>query len=531
MFNRLSFSADLFRNLNLNQKMALALGAIVVIIVVTVAVSMATQPHYVQLYGNLTDEDAAVVTSKLKEKKVLYRLQSNGHTIEVPENAVDETRLQLASEGIPQGGNVGFELFDKMQIGQSEFGERLNYLRALQGELSRTIGQLRSVRSARVHLALPEHRLYSAEEKKPSASVVLDLKSSSPDPREIKAIIHMVSAAVEGLEPAAVTVVDTQGNLLSDTPELAEDGNSDYRMQAQRQAAKQIEERVQSMLDRVLGPNKAIARASVKLNFDSKQVERELYSPAGNSKTQGIVESEHHSLETYDGQKPGIGGAVGVVPNTSVPATPVAPANGNNYKHEETTVQCRVSKEVERVNVATGQCDNISLAVFVDSSVAKDQLTGLEKTIATAAGIDAKRGDQIVVQPMAFDTSVAKAEEQEAKKAARTTLFTTIAKYGGAALLTVLFLLVLMAIYRSTLAPVAARLEPEDELSPQLTMLPPADMAIAEYAAMNNMPELSAGQSLFEEDEAELPPDEMSVANIDPQRIAQVIKALMADQS
>ena len=171
------------------------------IVLVVVAVMTASQPHYAQLYGNLTDEDAATVIGKLKDAKVPYRLQDSGHTVEVPEGKVDEVRLQLASEGVPQGGNVGFELFDKTQIGQSEFGERLNYVRALQGELARTIGRLKSVRSARVHLALPEQRLYTSEEKKPTASVVLDLNGASPSPQEIKAIIHLVSAAVEGLEP------------------------------------------------------------------------------------------------------------------------------------------------------------------------------------------------------------------------------------------------------------------------------------------------------------------------------------------
>ncbi|HOF89545.1 MAG TPA: flagellar basal-body MS-ring/collar protein FliF, partial [Armatimonadota bacterium] len=297
--------------LNTQHKAVVIATAVIIAVAVAVAVSVAGAPRYVQLYGNLTAEDAAQVVRKLKEQKIKHRLSNGGTTIEVPDTQVDTLRLSLAGDGIPQGGNVGFELFDKPHIGQSEFSEHLNYLRALQGELARTISQLESVRTARVHLVIPQHRLFVTDVEEASASVVLALRGGRPDSRAIKAMIHLVSSAVEGLDPARVTVVDTRGNLLSDRPELT--GSAGLAVtEMQRAMETQMEERLQSMLDQVLGANNALVRANVLLNRNSRTIQRETYSPVTDGAGRGVLESQHRTVEQFDGARAPVGGAAGI---------------------------------------------------------------------------------------------------------------------------------------------------------------------------------------------------------------------------
>lgn len=520
MFSRLLQSAEMWQKLTATQKMALGVALLILVLVTIIVARTASAPRYVQLYGNLTSEDAASVVQKLQELKVNYRLTSGGNSVEVPEGRVDEIRLSLAGEGLPRGGNVGFELFDKTQIGQSEFGERLNYLRALQGELARTIGQLRSVRSARVHLALPEHRLYSAEEQKPTASVVLDLQGPVPTPSEIKSIIYLVSSSVEGLTPANVTIIDTNNQLLSEMADVdSATGATSVRLQAQQTMARQIEQRVQSMLDQVLGPGKSIARANVKLNFDHKTIEREVYSPVDNK---GVLESEHRSAESYNGTKPGTtGGPVGVVPNTSptVPVTTTRGTGSGTYTREENTAQYRISKSVESTEVSPGQIERLSLALFVDEGVQAAQLESLKKTVATAVGIDIARGDAIEVQPMKF--SEAKGDEDKAaKSSAWMSQLATIGKYVGGAVLLVIFLMVVSSIYRASLANAGGPSLPEDEYNRSgLPALPQQPMgALEQYSGTGEMSNLTMPE-----------PVEIDLSDVDPKHVAGVIKELMAE--
>ncbi|MHB9110565.1 MAG: flagellar basal-body MS-ring/collar protein FliF [Armatimonadota bacterium] len=528
MFSRFSQSLEMWQQLTGSQKMALGVALVILVLVTIVIAKTASQPQYVQLYGNLTSEDAATVVQKLQEMKVEYRLASGGNSIEVPAQRADEIRLNLAGEGLPRGGNVGFELFNKAQIGQSEFGERLNYVRALQGELARTIGELNSVRSARVHLALPERRLYSAEEQKPTASVVLDLQGPDPTPGEIKSIIHLVASAVEGLLPANVTVVDTQNKLLSEMADVdGADGASSMRLQAQQTVAKQIEQRVQSMLDKVLGPGKSIARANVKLNYDQKTIEREVYTPLENQL--GVLESEHRASESYNGAKPGAtGGPVGAVPNTSPTATVTGTRGSGTYSREENTTQYRVSKSIESTQVSPGQIERLTLALFIDEGIESTQLESLKKTVATAVGIDAARGDAIEVQPMKFNAPDTTTQDKVAKKQAWMSQLASIGKYAGGAVMLLIFLMVVSSLYRSTF---------KNEERPAMDEGMPLALPDGEFTPAA-LPSLSASPvGALEQYEANNEPEELAMldtaeydlSNVDPKHVAIVIKELMAE--
>ncbi|MGQ9581637.1 MAG: flagellar basal-body MS-ring/collar protein FliF, partial [Armatimonadota bacterium] len=230
-----------------------------------------SRPRMAVLFSGLTSEDAGAIAQKLAEQKIPYRLSADGTTIEVPANKVYDVRLQLATQGLPQGGTVGFELFDKSNFGMTEFAERLNYQRALQGELQRTIKQLAPVVDARVHIVMPEEKLYTSEQNPVTASVVLRLRRDRPlSDGQVGGIVHLVSSAVEGLKPSNITVIDTEGNVLSEAVTLAGSGGqllTAAQTKLKRQYEIELAANLQGMLARIVGPDKAVVRVSAELNF------------------------------------------------------------------------------------------------------------------------------------------------------------------------------------------------------------------------------------------------------------------------
>ena len=210
----------------------------------------------------------AIVT-KLKEKKIPYQLSDSGNSILVPSDKVSELRLELASSGLPQGGGVGFEIFDSKTLGVTEFVQQLNYQRALQGELSRTINGLDEIQHSRVHIVIPKKSLFAEDQLKPTASVILKLKSGrSLRPAQIDGIVHLVASSVEGLNPSDVMVVDNTGKVLSKIQDDAKLGRlSNSQADYQRNFEKDLTGRVQSMLEKVVGEGKAVVRISADLDF------------------------------------------------------------------------------------------------------------------------------------------------------------------------------------------------------------------------------------------------------------------------
>src|SRR5215470_7597142 len=227
------------------------------------------QPLYRPLFTNLSPEDAASIVEALKAQKVSYQIEDGGRAVLVPAERLYELRLALASKGLPEGGGVGFELFDRQTLGQTDFLQRLNYQRALQGELARTIGQLGGVESARVHLALPERSLFVAENRRPSASVVLRLAPGRTlSGGQIDGVVHLVAASVEGLNADDVTVVDEAGRMLTpDRRGTDAAGASSTSLELQRSFERTAEERVESMLGAVVGRDRVIARVAATLDL------------------------------------------------------------------------------------------------------------------------------------------------------------------------------------------------------------------------------------------------------------------------
>jgi len=280
-------------SLSPQQRTFLLRGLPVLLVGIGVGVYLLNRIYYRPLFTNLSPQDAAAVVKELEAQKIPYQLSKEGSVIEVPGEVVYRTRLDLAGKGLPQGGGVGLELFDHTQFGMSEFTQRVNYTRALQGELARTIGALAAVQSCRVHLALPARSAFLGAEEKPSASVVVELRPGFRlTNAQVQGIMNLVSTSVAGLSPERVTVVDSAGKLLRATEEREEKSATELFYQMTNDRAREIEHRIESMLEPVLGSGRAVARVAVELEPRETQRTREEYDPAGVERSKQIEMEE-----------------------------------------------------------------------------------------------------------------------------------------------------------------------------------------------------------------------------------------------
>jgi flagellar M-ring protein FliF len=233
------------------------------------------------LYTKLNPEDAGIILAKLKEQKIEYRIASNGTTILIPQEHIYETRMKMASDGLPSGSGIGFEIFNETKLGMTEFAQNVNYQRALQGELSRTINRIGEIDSSRVHIVLPEKSLFVEEEEPATASVILQLQAGKwLSQGQINGIVHLVSSSVARLSPEDVTIVDQNGKLLAGPKnDSSFDSLSSNQLEYQARVEKGLENRVRTMLESALGEDKAIVRLSCSFDFKSQEKTEELYLP------------------------------------------------------------------------------------------------------------------------------------------------------------------------------------------------------------------------------------------------------------
>ncbi|MGC8862898.1 MAG: flagellar basal-body MS-ring/collar protein FliF [Armatimonadota bacterium] len=418
-------------------------GSLVLLAAVSV---FATRPRMAVLFSGLAPEDAGAIVAKLQEKGVAYKLDGDG-TIKVPAKNVYDLRLQMATAGLPQGGTVGFEIFDKNNFSMTEFTQQLNYQRALQGELSRTIAQIDKVEAARVHIVLPKPSVFETETAHPSASVVLKLRPGGElQPEQVGGIVHLVASAVEKMKPEYVTVVDTRGTVLS---EASEDGFSagarlsTSQLELKRRYETAIEREVQTMLDRVVGPNKAVVRANVRLNLDQRETHSEIVQPLAANK--GALSSEERTEETYGGTQPPAqastgGGRLAQIRVQEVPE--------KSYHRLETVNKYDLSKTTEHVVKAPGTVEQLSVAVMLDGDLSSYSVPAIKSAVEAVAGIDANRGDRVIVEAVPFDKTAARAEEKEFKAAATRETFISVGKGVGAAAILMIFLFFLRGIVK-----------------------------------------------------------------------------------
>ena len=395
----------LWGNLGNGQKIAAIAVATLGIAVLGIFVLWARNPTYSAVYTNLSDEQAGSVVAKLKELKVPYQVAEGGAVL-VPNEQVPEARMQLAMAGLPQGGGVGFELFDQTNFGLTDFTQKINYQRALEGELSRTINRLDAVEGSRLHLVIPEATLYTDNKQDATASVVLQLRAGRQlAPTQLRGIVQLVAGAVEGLKPENVTVLDGTGNVLSD--QLAQDSagspTSAGRVSAQAAYEERVAANLQNMLNRIVGPGKSTVEVSAALDWNKVETSTETYSP---DKLPAQIRSQHEAVSTTSGGGRSASGVPGVdsnVPTYQAVTSTTTLADGGTQQMRDTTTNYELSKRTETILNAPGGVKRLSVAVVVDSSaVSASQIDGLKETLSAAAGLDSVRGDTISVSSLPF---------------------------------------------------------------------------------------------------------------------------------
>jgi flagellar M-ring protein FliF len=353
-------------------------------------------PRYLPLFTDLEARDAAEVVRKLEEMKVPYRLADGGRTVLVPEPQLYKARLEVAASGLPRQGVVGLEGMEKGSFGATDFERKVGYLRALQGELTRTILEIEGVEAARVHLNLPEESVFVRERKEPSAAVLLQMRPGATlDASQVRGIAHLVAASVEGLSPERVTVVDSQGRLLS-SARRGDLGGLDEESAFEERLARSLED----MLSQVFGQGNVVVRVRAQLSFDRQTVERELFQPQ--SGEQGVLRQSETVTETTYGSAPA-GGIPGTESNLGSPSYVLSPVGGgSSYSREERRQQFEISRIRETVQVAPGTIKKLSVSVLVNKPLSEAEREGIAQVVRAAVGYDAARGDEVTVASFAF---------------------------------------------------------------------------------------------------------------------------------
>ena len=456
----------------------LILGSVTGIIFVS---KWANQPDYVVLYSDLKPTDASAVVEKLKAQKIKYEIRGDGSTIAIsPPEMVHELRMSLASEGVPKGGTIGFELFDQSNLGATTFVEKLKFIRGLQGELERTITSLDSVASARIHITQPEKTVFAKNGAKPTASVMLRLKGGAElEKKQVKGIQNLVAGSVEGLERENVTIIDVYGNLLTPKDEGEDSmGQEATRLQYQTEVERGYVQRVEQMLQKILGPGKVIARVTADMDFTSTEREEESYDPSGQViRSERMVDQGAASGTTR-------GGVPGVVSNVSNDPALLAPPGQNTTLegNREQVKNYEVSKAVTKSSLARGKLLKLSVAVLVDGTyeaapvaagaaasatevpkvfkpLEADTIERINSVVKSAVGYDQARGDSITVENIPFYAVDEESAKSMDKKATFDLIFNGISKAVPVLFVLLFFFVIVKPLVRFLVTPTDAEVD------------------------------------------------------------------------
>lgn len=408
----------------------------------------AGQPEFRILYTDLTADDANAVVTHLKENKISYQLSQGGTAISVPADGYYDARMSLANAGLPSGGSIGFELFDRKGLGLSNFQMKVAYLRALQGELSRTIQQLSTVDAVRVHLVMPDKALFEEDQKDTTASVVLKLAANARlNEDQVQGIVFLISSSVEGLKPGNVTIINSKGSVLSKRTDQA--SGADIADKA-RKMERELEQRIVSLLARSVGPEKVAAKITVLL--DNQQVQKviEEYDPEAQVvRSEEIVTSENQDSDNTTSAFPG---AESNLPESSYQEGRNQQSKGQ--KRQE-TINYEISRTTSTIMQTAGAIVGLSIAVLIDGTYQEEtdeegtktkkyiprgdeEMAAFTDLIKKAVGFNKDRGDQIKVANIAFATEGV--GEEESLISDRTGFYIRIMNYVLAVLGLLLFI-------------------------------------------------------------------------------------------
>ncbi len=470
---------------------------------------------YSSLYANLDENEAGEIVTFLEANKIPFKLSQGGKTIEVPSDNVYQTRINLASEGLPTSGHIGYSIFDENQLGMTDFLQNLNFRRALEGELTRTIMQIDQVSAARVHLVMPKERLFREDQQHATASVALKMKGSSAlVQRQINGITHLVASSVEGLSPDHITIVDYHGNLLSSGQQsdpLA--GLSSSQLEVRRNVENYLEEKAETMLASVLGAGRSVVRVTADLNFQQAERTAETYDPNSAS-----IRSEEQTKNN----------------NLLSDKSTDSSENSEEGSSESTITNYELNKTVEHIINAVGTIERLSIAVMVDGIYtpapdsakeasliyqprSQEELNRLGAIVMNAVGFDDRRSDKIEFYNIAFDRQNLETDQKALDSMYQREFLLEIGQKVGAALLFIFAFFFLKKRAKKFFAELA-------KLAPPVRTVR-ATTAVARASA--DEPDIEP--IVAEKREVTLIDQMQETARKEPEEIAKVIKTMMID--
>lgn len=536
------------------RKIALMVAAAAVIALMVGIWMWGQKAEYRVLFSNFSDRDGGAIVASLQQMNVPYKYSEGGSAILVPETMVHDARLKLASQGLPKGGNVGFELMENQKLGVSQFLEQVNFQRALEGELARSIQSLSAVQATRIHLALPKASVFVRDQQKPTASVILSLYPGRMlDSQQVSAIVHLVASSVPELSPKNVTVVDQNGNLLSDTSKQTANGLDPSQLKYVQDLQQDIVKRVESIISPIVGSGNVRAEATADVDFSRSEQAAETYKPNQTADSAAVRSKQNSESQNGSASASGVPGALTNQPpapatapivNPPVAAAPgaapgqaaAAPATTSGTSHKDATINYEVDKTVRYVQQPMGGIKRLTVAVVINfkrttdatGKVVMKPLTDAEKSqisdlVKEAMGYSKDRGDSLNVVNTQF-SSQAEPELPLWKQPDMIQLAKEIGKY-------VLLAAVLLYLYFGVLRPLIWKISGREEREAKAKA--EADAAAAEAAAnaMYDPDNPDAVVQLSGEEE----PDERAVykqnletakqwAKTDPKLVASIIK-------
>lgn len=480
-------------------------------------VRWSSAPSYSVLFSGLDPKDASAVVEKLRADDVPYKLANDGTTVLVPASKVYATRLALTAAGLPRGGVVGYELLDKQSLTTSDFRQQVDYQRALEGELTRTLMAVEGVEAATVHLAIPKERLFTDDQQPVRASVLL--RTSGPLPEDsVQGIVHLVASSVPGLTPENVTVADASGQVLSNGSSPS--GTSSRELRLTQQYENQLAAKASSMLAQAFGPGRAVVRVSAQLNFDERERESESYDPASQ-----VTLREKTTSEAFKGSGTPPGGTVGVAGGVTATGS-----TATDYSKSEAARDVGVNRVVEKARVAPGKVERLSVAVILDGSakpVPPEET--VREAVSAALGLDTTRGDTISVDTVKFDGTIAKAAEQarkaEAAKASTGRMMGLLRTVLGALVLLAVVLVLLLGSRRKVTPVEVPEVGPGSIAAAIAAARGPAgELAAPQGAGATGMPAVPVATQGREEAEI------LNLIDQQPEEVAVLLRSWLADR-
>ncbi len=404
------------------RKIVMMLGVAAVVAAMAGVWMWGQQPDYRVLFANYNDRDGGAIVAELDKLNIPYKFSDGGGTIMVPSDRVYDARLKLASQGLPKGGNIGFELMENQKLGSSQFVEQINFQRAMEGELARSIESVSSVQAARVHLAMPKDSVFVTEQKAPTASVLINLyPGRTLDAQQVSAIVHLVASSVPELSPKNVTLVDQNGNLLSDASKPAPNGLDPTQMKYVQDLQQSVARRIESIISPMVGAENVRAEATADIDFSRSEQAVESYKPNQTPDAMTIRSQQTSESSNGGGGASGVPGALtnqppapATAPVTApaagkAPATAAAPAASANTR-KDSTVNYEVDKTIQYVQQGSGGLKRLSVAVVVNyrkttdkagkvaqKPLSADEMAKITNLVKEAMGYNQQRGDTLNV--------------------------------------------------------------------------------------------------------------------------------------